>query len=67
MSEECAERRKKPRGPNVRTRISGALRAAEAAGRKVHRVVIERDGKIVLVMDTDPLGAEPVADHSIVL
>jgi hypothetical protein len=30
--------------------LTRALRAAEAAGRAVHRVEIDRDGKLVLVM-----------------
>jgi hypothetical protein len=34
--------------------VTRALRAADAAGRKVHRVEIDRDGKIVLVMVEPP-------------
>jgi hypothetical protein len=42
--------------------ITRALRAADAAGREVRRVEIDRDGKIVLVM-VEPAGSESkVAD-----
>ncbi len=34
--------------------VTRALRAADAAGRKVRRVEIGRDGMIVLVMDEVP-------------
>jgi hypothetical protein len=38
--------------------VTRALRAADAAGRPVRRVEIDRDGKIVLVM-IEPPDAEP--------
>jgi hypothetical protein len=40
--------------------VTRALRAADAAGRLVQRVEIDRDGKIILVM-VEPPDAEPTA------
>jgi hypothetical protein len=49
--------------------VTRALRAADAAGREVHRVEIDRNGKIVLVMaGSEPNEVEPKPpDSQIVL
>lgn len=46
--------------------ITRALLAADAAGREVHRVEIDRDGKIVLIM-AEPAEVPSVSDADIVL
>jgi hypothetical protein len=43
--------------------VTRAIRAAGAAGREVHRVEIDRDGKIILVLVERPK-AEPESDGS---